>query len=437
MRSGSGERPLREGDRRPSTRDGGPRSAVRGPVLLTGCAGFIGWKVAEHLLAEGYQVVGVDNLNDAYDVRLKRWRLARLEGRPGFTFHRMDICDRGALYRLFAETADSRRQTAVGGPSSAVAQSTAVGGPWSAVINLAARAGVRQSVEDPWVYYETNVTGTLNLLDLCREFGVRRFILASTSSLYGNADGKWRGADGGSRMAGVGTHHSPLAMGHTPFREDMATDRPLSPYAASKKAAEALCHSYHYLYGMDVAVLRYFTVYGPAGRPDMSIFRFVQWIAEGRPVVVYGDGRQSRDFTYVDDIARGTVATLHYLKTADDGPQTAEGQPSAVGGLRSAVSRRSSAVSGPVFEIINLGSDRPVVLLDVIRLVEEAVGERAQIEHRPRHPADVWATWADIGKAERLLGWRPQTPFEEGVRRAVAWYQEERGWAREVATAES
>ena len=450
----------------------GPQSVVRGPVLVTGCAGFIGWKVAEHLLDEGVQVVGVDNLNEAYDVRLKRWRLARLEGKPGFEFHRLDITDQEALRRLFQAAADRRPQTAVGRPRSAVSgHPSTVGGPWSAVINLAARAGVRQSVEDPWAYFATNVTGTLNLLDLCREFGVTKFILASTSSLYGNAECGFRSSDFHIRnpqselcdpQSAIRNPNSELP--NRAFREDMATDRPLSPYAASKKAAEALCHTYHYLYGMDVAVLRYFTVYGPAGRPDMSLFRFVQWISEGWPVVVYGDGRQSRDFTYVDDIARGTLAALRYLEatdgpetTADGRPQTTEGhqrsavggQPSSVGGQASAVGGQHSAVSGqpsavgdspsairhPKFEIFNLGSDHPVVLLDVIHLVEEVVGRKARLEHRPRHPADVWATWADIGKAEHLLGWRPETPIEEGVRRAVAWYQEERAWAREVATA--
>jgi len=422
----------------------GPQSVVRGPVLVTGCAGFIGWKVAEHLLDEGVQVVGVDNLNEAYDVRLKRWRLARLEGKPGFEFHRLDITDQEALRRLFQAAADRRPQTAVGRPRSVV------GGPWSAVINLAARAGVRQSVEDPWAYFATNVTGTLNLLDLCREFGVTKFILASTSSLYGNAECGFRSSDFHIRnpqselcnpQSAIRNPNSELP--NRAFREDMATDRPLSPYAASKKAAEALCHTYHYLYGMDVAVLRYFTVYGPAGRPDMSLFRFVQWISEGRPVVVYGDGRQSRDFTYVDDIARGTLAALRYLEatdgpetTADGRPQTTEGQPSAVSHQQSAIGGPQSAVRGPVFEIVNLGSDHPVVLLDVIHLVEEVVGRKARLEHRPRHPADVWATWADIGKAEHLLGWRPETPIEEGVRRTVAWYQEERAWAREVATRE-
>lgn len=321
-------------------------------VLVTGCAGFIGWKVCEFLLADGHMIVGVDNLNDAYDVRLKQWRLAQLEGKPGFEFHRLDITDRSALAR---STFNVQR--------------------FDAVINLAARAGVRQSVENPWVYFETNVTGTLNLLELCREFGVKKFVQASTSSLYG-------------------------ARNSRPFREDADTNAPLSPYAASKKAAEALCYTYYYLYELDVTVLRYFTVYGPAGRPDMSMFRFVQWISEGRPVIVYGDGQQSRDFTYVDDIARGTIAGLKPLG----------------------------------YEVINLGSDTPVVLMDAIRLVEELVGKKANIEYKPRHPADVLATWADIGKAERLLEWRPKIQFEKGVAHLVAWYRENREWARDVVT---
>ena len=191
-----------------------------------------------------------------------------------------------------------------------------------------------------------------------------------------------------------------MANNPRPFQENANTDGPLSPYAASKKAAEALCYTYHYLYDLDVTVLRYFTVYGPAGRPDMSLFRFVQWISEERPVIVYGDGQQSRDFTYVDDIARGTIAGLEPLG----------------------------------YEVINLGSDTPVVLMDAIRLVEELVGKKANIEYRPRHPADVLATWANIGKAERLLEWRPQSTFREGVARLVSWYRENREWARDVVT---
>ncbi len=318
--------------------------------LLTGACGFIGWQVAERLLADGHEVAGVDSLNDAYDARLKHWRMDTLVGQPGFSFHHADICDRNEVRRCFDTTYD-------------------------AVINLAARAGVRQSIDDPWAYFETNVIGTLNLLELCKETGVRKFVLASTSSLYG----------AGEEM---------------PFREDAPTDSPLSPYAASKKAAEAVTYTYHHLYGLDVTVFRYFTVFGPAGRPDMSLFRFVQWIAEGRPVIVFGDGQQSRDYTFVDDIARGTVAGLKPLG----------------------------------YEIINLGADSPVTVAHAIETVERLLGRKAQRLYEPRHPADVVATWADIGKASRLLGWRPQTTFEDGLSRLVEWYRENRSWAKDIAT---
>jgi nucleoside-diphosphate-sugar epimerase len=298
--------------------------------------------------------VGVDNLNDAYDVRLKQWRLAQLIDRKGFEFHKLDITDRDLLCALWESSGEP---------------------PFDAVINLAARAGVRQSVQDPWVYLATNASGALNLLELCREYDVGKFVLASTSSLYG-------------------------AKNPMPFHEEANTDGPLSPYAASKKAAEAMCYAYHHLHNIDVTVLRYFTVYGPAGRPDMSLFRFVQWISEGRRVTVYGDGGQSRDFTYVDDIARGTILGLRPLG----------------------------------YRVINLGSDEPVVLMDAIRLVEELTGKPASLEFKPRHPADILATWADIGKAEELLGWRPQSSFRDGVGQLVRWYQENRAWASEVET---
>ena len=234
--------------------------------LLTGAAGFIASNVARLLLESGHSVVGIDNLNNAYDPRLKTWRIQQAQGHHGFAFHQIDICNRTALRALW-ETV----------------------GPFDAVINLAARAGVRQSVISPWEYFETNLTGTLNLLDLCRQFGTQKFVLASTSSLYG-------------------------AGNSLPFSEDDNTDKPISPYASSKKAAETLCYTYHVLHGIDVTIFRYFTVYGPAGRPDMSIFRFIQWMKEGRPVQVYGDGQQSRDFTYVEDIAQGTVMGLPALR---------------------------------------------------------------------------------------------------------------------------
>lgn len=327
---------------------------IMATYLVTGTAGFIASRVATLLLAEGHTVVGVDNMNDAYDVRLKEWRVAQLQKHPNFEYHQQDVTNLDAMRALF--TAPRAE-------------------PFSAVINLAARAGVRSSVLDPWAYYETNTTGTLNLLELCRHHDVKKFVLASTSSAYGKGN--------------------PM-----PSQEDQDTSRPLSPYTASKKAAETLCYTYHYLYGLDVTVFRYFTVYGPAGRPDMSLFRFTQWISEGRPVRVFGDGMQSRDFTYVDDIARGTIAGTKPLG----------------------------------YEIINLGSDVPIVLMDAINLVEELVGKKATLQFEPRHTADVPASWADISKAERLLGWRPQSTFREGVARLVAWYNEHREWTSQLET---
>ena len=318
-------------------------------TLVTGCAGFIGASVCALLLREGARVRGADNLNDSYDVRIKRWRLARLTSQPNFSFQNTDVGDRAALRSLFTE--DPPRE----------------------VVHLGARAGVQASVSDPWAYYETNVLGTLNTLELCRDLGVEKFILASTCSVYG-------------------------ADTPRPFHEDSDTSRPLSPYAASKKAAETLTYAYHHLHGLDATVLRYFTVYGPAGRPDMSIFRFVRAIAEGDPITVTGDGRQERDFTFVDDVARGTVAAL---------------KPAG-------------------YEVINLGSDRPVVLSDAIGIIEGALGKTAVIEYAPTPSADVPATWADIRRAEKLLAWRPQVPIEEGVERTVRWYLENREWAKEI-----
>jgi UDP-glucuronate 4-epimerase len=326
-------------------------------VLVTGAAGFIGSRVCALLREQGARVVGIDSFNDAYDIRLKNWRWAELEKIDGMELHRLDLADTAGLTQVFQDHLAGRSV------------------PFDAVVNLAARAGVRASVENPSVYVAANVSGSLNLLELCRRFGVKKFALASTSSLYGK-------------------DHP------TPYREDLNTDHPLSPYAATKKAAEVMAYTYHYLHGLDISALRYFTVYGPAGRPDMAPLRFVQRIREGRTITVFGDGSQSRDFTYVDDIARGTIAAL---------------QP--VG-----------------HEAFNLGSDEPLKLMTMIDSIEELTGRKARIEYKPGHPADVPATWADISKARRLLGWSPQTSFREGMRQLVEWYEANRSWACEIDT---
>lgn len=317
--------------------------------LLTGAAGFIGHWVAAQLLDAGAELVGIDSLNDAYDPRIKEWRLAQLSERPGFRFGRVDINDREALEAVFTTRA------------------------FDAVFHLAARAGAPQSAVEPHAYIAANVTGTQNILDLCTARGVPKLVLASTSSVYGSGN--------------------PM-----PLSEEGDTGHPRSPYAASKRAAEALAHAHHHVHGLDVTVLRYFTVYGPAGRPDMSLFRFIRWIREGVPIVLHGDGTQSRDFTYVTDIASGTISAARPLG----------------------------------HEIINLGSSAPVELREALRMIEECLGRRAVIRQAPVHRVDVPATWADIGKARRLLGWTPRTALREGIEQTVRWYGENRDWAREL-----
>ncbi len=321
--------------------------------VVTGCAGFIGATVCRSLLAAGHQVVGLDDLNPAYDPRMKAWRLAVLRRSGGFHFHQIDITERAPIADLFR--AGSAR-------------------PFDAVFHLAARTGVRPSVDHPEQYLEANVTGTLHVLEACRAHNVSKLVLASTSSVYGET-------------------------GPTPFRETGEDSRPLSPYAASKKAAEVFAHSYHALYGLDVSVLRFFTVYGPAGRPDMSVFRFVRQIAEGETLVVYGDGSQQRDFTYVEDIARGTIAAVKPLG----------------------------------YEIINLGGDHPVPLSEVIRLIGHRLEREPKIEYRPAHAADVLVTSADITKAREILGWRPQTSLKEGLAHTIDWYQQHRALAGQIS----
>ena len=315
--------------------------------LLTGAAGFIGARTGELLLADGHEVVGIDNLNDYYAPALKEHRLRPLLEHRAFDFHRGDIEDRTTIDALFGRHR------------------------FDGVINLAARAGVRASITDPHVYLSTNTLGTLNLLEAMRQHRVRKFVVASTSSLYA-----------GTTM---------------PFRETTSVNHPLSPYAASKLAAEAMAYTYHHLHDMDVTVLRYFTVYGPAGRPDMSPYRFLRWIDEGTPIQVYGDGSQTRDFTYIDDIARGTVSALRPLG----------------------------------YEIVNLGGGNvPLPISRMIQLLEQQLGRTAELVHQPFHAAEMRDTQADISKARALLGWQPTVAPEEGFRRTVEWYLAHRDWLR-------
>jgi len=318
-------------------------------VLVTGAAGFIGSKVSEMLLKKGYQVIGVDNLNDYYDIKLKLWRLDNLKKKGNnFKFYEIDIKKYDALKAIFQ----------LHHPK--------------AVINEAACVGVRYSLENPFIYLLTNAGGNLNLLELCREYRVPKFVLASTSSLY--------------------------AGQKTPFREDLSVNNPISPYASSKKAAEMMDYTYYYLYGLDVTILRYFTVYGPAGRPDMATFRFIKWIMEESPLEVFGDGNQKRDFTYIDDIARGTIRALKPLG----------------------------------YEIINLGNNHPYELSQAIKLIEKYVGKKAQFEYKEFHKADMKTTWADIDKAQELLNWQPQVSLEEGIKRTVEWTKNNWDWVQKI-----
>lgn len=343
-------------------------------ILLTGCAGFIGAKVTEVLLTEGHRVFGIDSLNDAYDVRLKEWRLGQLSKKQGFKYYSFDITD-GTALQQFLDQPEVRSCI-----------------PFDAVINLAARAGVRQSIDTPALFYETNVMGTLNLLELCRQQKIDKFVLASTSSVYGSQKEP-------SRISPTSQIHL-ISDVETPnqLNEGLPTDQPISPYAASKKAAEGLCYTYHHLYGLDVTVFRFFTVYGPAGRPDMSIFRFIRWIYEGSPVAVYGDGLQSRDFTYVGDVARGVIAGLKPLG----------------------------------FETINLGGDHPVTLNEVICILERIMNKKASIDYQPPNPADIKSTWADVSKAQKVLNWSSEVGLEDGLERSVKWYRDNKDLASVV-----
>ncbi len=318
--------------------------------LVTGAAGFIGARTSQMLIEQGHTVVGIDNMNDAYDPRIKDYRLKKLQALKGFSFHKHDISEKSAIDLFKNEKLDG-------------------------VINLAARAGVRFSVENPWVFLESNVIGTLNMLEVCKQFGCRKFILASTSSIYGENP-------------------------EYPTPETASSSEPMQPYAASKKGAEALAHSYHHLYDIDVTIVRYFTVYGPAGRPDLAIFRFVKWIMEGEPIRINGDGNQSRGFTYVDDIARGTIAALKPLG----------------------------------YEVINLGGHEVISINELVHLVEDLTGKKANVQYGPPNLADMFMNQANVTKAREMLGWNPQVTLREGIGNLVEWYKAEREWAKDILT---
>jgi nucleoside-diphosphate-sugar epimerase len=318
-------------------------------ILLTGCAGFIGARTSELLLESGHEVVGIDNLNDYYDPQLKLHRLAKLESTKGFQFSNVDIEDQSSLDRLFSQH------------------------HFDAIINLAARAGVRASIVEPDVYLSTNTQGALNLLRLATKYGITKYVMASTSSLYAGA---------------------PM-----PFVENADVTRPISPYAVSKLAAESLAYTWHHLYGINIAVLRYFTVFGPAGRPDMSPFRFIEWIRREEPITLYGDGSQTRDFTYIDDIALGTIAAL--------------------------------GIKG--YEIINLGGgNSPLSINKMIEIIEKNLGVKANISKEISCNADMQDTSAAIIKAHSLLGWEPKTDPVEGFEKTVSWHINNATWLSKI-----
>ena len=329
-------------------------------VFLTGAAGFIGYHTAVRLIERGDEVIGFDNLNPYYDVSLKEARLARLIDREGFRFIKADLADRTTVEATFAAEKPER------------------------VIHLAAQAGVRYSLDHPHAYIEANITGFLHVLEGCRHHGVEHLVFASSSSVYG-------------------------ANRKLPFKVSDNVDHPVSLYGATKKANELMAHSYAHLFGLPVTGLRFFTVYGPWGRPDMSLFGFTRNIFEGRPIQVYNFGHHSRDFTYVDDVVEGVVRTLDQVATPNPDWRGEEPDP---------------ATSSAPYRIYNIGNHRPVALLDYIALIEKEVGRKAILELVPAQPGDVQETYADIEALSKATGFEPATPIEEGVKRFVAWYRD-------------
>jgi UDP-glucuronate 4-epimerase len=328
-------------------------------VLVTGAAGFIGMHVSQLLLARGDTVLGLDNLNDYYDPRLKHDRLVRLQPHAAFRFVKMDVADRPGIERLFADEGFDR------------------------VVHLAAQAGVRYSLVNPHAYVDSNLVGFMNILEGCRHGRVQHLVYASSSSVYGGNT-------------------------HMPFSEHHNVDHPVSMYAATKKANELMAHTYSHLFGLPTTGLRFFTVYGPWGRPDMALFLFTKAILEGRPIDVFNHGRMVRDFTYVDDIAEGVVRTLDRVAAADAGFDAGAPDP---------------ARSHAPYRVFNIGNHDPVPLMDFIGAIEQALGREAAKNYLPLQDGDVPATFADVSELAEWTGFKPGTPVREGVARFVAWYR--------------
>ncbi|MCR3983091.1 NAD-dependent epimerase [Aeromonas caviae] len=325
--------------------------------LITGAAGFIGFHLAQRLCGEGHEVVGIDNLNDYYEVSLKEARLALLTPLPGFRFERTDLADRAAMASLFAREQFDR------------------------VIHLGAQAGVRYSLDNPFAYADSNLTGTLTVLEGCRHHGVKHLVYASSSSVYGLNE-------------------------QMPFKTSDGVDHPVSLYAASKKANELMAHSYSHLYGLPTTGLRFFTVYGPWGRPDMALFKFVRAILAGEPIDIYNQGQLSRDFTHVDDIVEGIVRVVDRPPVGDSNWR---GQTDA---------------SPAPYRLYNIGNGSPVRLLDFVEAIETALGKPAIRNMLPMQPGDVLATWADTEALFEATGYRPKVGLTEGVESFVKWYRE-------------
>jgi len=329
-------------------------------ILVTGAAGFIGFHVARRLLARGDEVIGLDNLNDYYDVSLKQARLDQLTRTPGFSFHKIDLRDREPMTRIFAEEHPRR------------------------VVHLGAQAGVRYSLTNPHAYIDSNVVGFVNILEGCRHNAVEHLVYASTSSVYG-------------------------ANTQMPFSVHQNVDHPLSLYAATKKANELMAHTYAHLYGLPCTGLRFFTVYGPWGRPDMALFLFTRAILEGKPIDVFNHGKMRRDFTYIDDIVEGVIRALdHTARPCADWSGDAP----------------DPATSCAPYRLYNIGNNQPVELMYLIETLENALGKKAEKNMLPMQPGDVPATFADVDALIQDVGFKPATPIETGVKKFVEWYRE-------------